>query len=84
MRNEPRGRCPVDQLRADVEAERFDLDAPARVPGESSGEVWPVSRSREPDGTVVLHHHDTRIRLGDPQHVSAHCFDRFQTSGAKR
>ncbi|MFI7114859.1 hypothetical protein ACIBK9_51715 [Nonomuraea sp. NPDC050227] len=27
--------------------------------------------TREPDGTIVLHHHDTRIRLGDPQHAPA-------------
>ncbi|MFI7107046.1 hypothetical protein ACIBK9_12120 [Nonomuraea sp. NPDC050227] len=39
--------------------------------------------TREPDGTIALHHHDTRIRLGAPQHASAHCFHRFQTSGAK-
>ncbi|MEU5869193.1 hypothetical protein ABZ815_49065 [Nonomuraea sp. NPDC047529] len=27
--------------------------------------------TREPDGAIVLHHHDTRIRLGDPRHASA-------------
>lgn len=28
--------------------------------------------ARHPDGTVVLHHQNTRIRLGDPEHAPAH------------